>query len=180
MPNLVNEILLADLRREFQAMGSCVVVEFGKLLPQQDIEIRNELRAVGVQYRVVRSRLAKKAFAEMQLDLAEAMKGRCGVAIAEKEGAIQAAKILRDWIKKTKDAPLEIKGGVVEGTAFVGAAAATIADLPDRNTVNTMIVSAISGPARSLATLLSAVGGGLARCIQARIDKAGEAGAPES
>jgi large subunit ribosomal protein L10 len=181
MPNLVNEILLADLQREFQSMGSCVVVEFGKLLPQQDIEIRGQLRSAGVRYRVVRSRLAKKAFAGMSLDLGAAMTGRCGVAIAQKEGAIQAAKILRDWIKKTKDAPLQIKGGVVEGTAYVGAAAASIADLPDRDTVHTQIATAISGPARSLATLVSAVAGGLARCIQARVDKAGgEAAAAQS
>jgi len=181
MPNLVNEILLADLQREFQTMGSCVVVEFGKLQPKQDIEIRSELRNAGVRYRVVRSRLAKKAFAGLDLDLGEAMKGRCGVALAPEEGAIKAARILRDWIKKTKDAPLSIKGGVVEGTAFVGAAAQSIAELPDRNTVNTQIVTAISGPARSLATLVSAVAGGLARCIQARVDKAGgDAGASQS
>lgn len=176
MPNLVNEILLADLKREFQSMGSCVVVEFGKLLPKQDIEIRGKLREAGVRYRVVRSRLAQKVFADMRLDLGKAMTGRCGVAIAQKEGAIQAAKILRDWIKKTKDAPLEIKGGVVEGAAYSGAAAAAIADLPDRTTVNTMIVSAMSGPARSLASLVSAVAGGLARCIQARVDDQAKAG----
>ncbi len=170
MPNLVNRILLADLQREFQSMGSCVVVEFGKLKPQQDIEIRGKLRAAGIRYRVVRSGLARRALADMKLDLGSALTGRCGIAIAQKEGAIQAAKILREWIKKTKDAPLTIKGGVVEGAAYQGAAAATIADLPDRNTVNTQIVSAISGPARSLATLVSAVAGGLARCIQAKVD----------
>lgn len=176
MPNLVNEILLSDLQREFKSMGSCVVVEFGKLQPQQDIEIRGKLREVGVRYRVVRSRLALKAFAGLNLDLSGALTGRCGVAIAQKEGAIQAAKILRDWIKKTKDAPLTIRGGVVEGTAYSGAAASSIADLPDRHTVNTQIVSAISGPARSIASILNAVAGGLARCIQARVDKGG----PES
>ena len=181
MPNLVNEIILADLRREFQKMGSCVVVEFGKLLPKQDIEIRGKLREAGVRYRVVRGRLAQKAFEGMNLDLAKALTGRCGVAIAEKEGAIKAAKILREWIKKTKDAPIEIKGGVVEGAAYSGAMAAAIADLPDRHTVNTQIVTAISGPARSLATLVSAVAGGLARCIQARVDNQSKAeGAPAS
>jgi large subunit ribosomal protein L10 len=190
MPNLVNEILLADLQREFESMGSCVVVEFGKLQPKQDIEIRDKLRSAGVRYRVVRSRLARRAFAGMNLNLDEALTGRCGIAIAEKEGAIAAAKILREWIKKTKDAPLTIKGGVVEGSAYAGAAADAIADLPDRNTVNTQIVTAISGPARSLAILVSAVAGGLARCIQARVDKGGgspsdgaagaEAGAPAS
>lgn len=177
MPNIVNQILLADLRREFQAMGSCVVVEFGKLQPKQDSEIRGKLREAGVRYRVVRSRLAQRAFSELKLDLGGALKGRCGVAIAEKEGAIQAAKLLRDWIKKTKDAPLTIKGGVVEGAAYSGALAESIADLPDRNTVNTQIVSAISGPARSLASLVSAVAGGLARCIQAKVDAQGGAAA---
>lgn len=186
MPNLVNEILLADLQREFQKMGSCVVVEFGKLLPKHDLEIRGKLRAAGIRYRVVRSRLARRALAELKLDLGEAFTGRCGIAFAPKEGAIQAAKILREWIKKTKDAPLAIKGGVVEGAAYSGVAADAIADLPDRNTVNTMIVSAISGPARSLATLVTAVAGGLARCIQAKVDAqsgaapAGGAGTPAS
>jgi large subunit ribosomal protein L10 len=177
MPNLVNEILLEELQNEFKSMGSCVVVEFGKLLPKQDIEIRGQLRAAGVRYRVVRGRLAKKAFAGLKLDLGGALTGRCGVAIAQKEGAIQAAKILRDWIKKTKNAPLAIKGGVVEGAAYSGAAAEMIAELPDRNTVNTMIVTAISAPARSLATVVNAVAGGLARCIQAKVDKAADSGA---
>ncbi|MBL8725344.1 MAG: 50S ribosomal protein L10 [Planctomycetes bacterium] len=181
MPNQVNEILLADLRREFTAMGSCVVVEFGKLKPQQDLEIRGQMRDAGVRYRVVRGRLAVKAFAGLGIDMDAAFSGRCAVAIAKKEGAIQAAKILRDWIKKTKDAPISIKGGVVEGTAYTGALAATIADLPDRNTVNSMLVGALSGPARSLASLVSAVAGGMARCIQARVDQAGGAAgaAPE-
>ena len=171
MPNLVNQILLEELQTEFESMGSCVIVEFGALQPEQDLTLRSKMRDAGVRYRVVRGRLAKRAFSGIGLDMSEALTGRCGVAVAEKEGAITAAKILRDWIKKEKDTPIEIKGGVVEGTAFVGEAAKTIADLPDRDTVNTQIVSAISGPARSLASVLNAVGGGMARCIQAKIDK---------
>lgn len=173
MPNLVNTILLDDLSREFREMGSCVVVEFGKVLPKHDLEIRTKLRDAGVSYRVVRGRLAARAFAGMDLDLQSVFKGRCAVAIAKKEGAIQAARILRDWIKATKDAPIAIKGGVVEGQAYSGKDAAMIAELPDRVTVNTQIVSAISGPARSLASVVSALAGGMARCIQAKLDKAG-------
>lgn len=175
MPNLVNEILLAELERDFQQMGSCLVVSFDKLQPQQDIEIRGKLRATGVRYRVVRNRLAQKALSGMNLDLKVALTGKCGVAIAQKEGAIAAAKALREYIKKQKVSPIAIVGGVVEGAAYVGPAAVGIADLPDRNTVNTQIVSAISGPSRSLATIVNAVAGGLARCIQARVDKGGAA-----
>ncbi|MFT4841622.1 MAG: large subunit ribosomal protein L10 [Planctomycetota bacterium] len=171
MPNLVNQILFSELQADFQKMGSCVVVDVGAVNTGQDIEIRTQLREVGVQYRVVRSRLAKRAFDEMGLDMGDALKGRCGIAVAEEEGAIGAAKVLRDWIKKQKVSPIAIKGGVIEGTAFVGAAAAQIAELPDRNTINTMMVCAISGPARGLAGVVNAVAGGLARCIQAKVDK---------
>lgn len=175
MPNLVNTILMTQLEREFQQMGSCVVVALNKLKPAQDKEIRNKLRETGCKYRVVRNRLAVKAFQGLRLDMEGSFRGMCGVAIAQKEGAIQVAKVLRDYIKKQKESPITILGGVVEGTAFVGAAAQTIADLPDRNTVNTQIVSALSGPARSLASVVSALAGGMARCIQARVDKGGGA-----
>lgn len=178
MPNVVNKILLDDLQREFRSMGSCVVVEFGKLKPQQDIDLRGKLRAAGIRYRVVRSRLAARAFSELKLDLSTALTGRCGIAIAKKEGAIQAARILREWIKKTKDAPIAVRGGVVEGAAYVGVAADGIADLPDRFTVNTQVVTVMSGPARSLASLVSAVAGGLARCIQAKVDASGADSSP--
>lgn len=171
MPNLVNQILLADLKQEFESMGSCVVLDVGPVNPTQDIEMRGKLRECGVRYRVVRSRLATRAFADMGLDMATAMKGRCGIVLAEKEGAIAAAKMLADWIKKDKNSPIAIKGGVVEGETYVGDAAQEIANLPDRHTINTKIVSAISGPARSLASVLAAVGGGMARCIQAKVDK---------
>ena len=91
MPNLVNQILFSELQSDFQNMGSCIVVDVGAVNPEQDIEIRTQLRQAGVRYRVVRSRLAKKAFDEIGLDMSEALKGRCGIAVAEEEGAIGAA-----------------------------------------------------------------------------------------
>jgi len=175
MPNIVNKCLLAELERDFRAMGSCVIVEHGPVNPVQDIEIRSQMREAGVCYRVVRRRLAHRALAAMDLDIGVALKGRCAFAIAAKEGAIQAARKLREWIKKTKNAPISIKGGIVEGQAYVGESAGLLADLPDRHTVNTQIASAVSGPARSLASVLNAVAGGMARCIQARLDKQGGA-----
>lgn len=174
MPNLVNEIMLDDLQKDFRSMGSCLVVSFDKLQPEQDLEVRSRMREVGVRYRVVRNRLAQKALAALDLDLKPAFRGKCAVAIAPKEEAIAAAKSLADYLRRQKAPPLQIVGGVIEGTAYTGEAAAAIADLPDRHTVQTMLASAISGPARSLACAVSAVAGGLARCIQARIDKAGE------
>lgn len=176
MPNLVNEILFADLKREFSAMGSCVVVGFDKLQPKDDVEIRRTLRAAGIRYRVVKNRLASRAFAEMQLDLDPALQGKCGIAMAPKEGAIKAARLLREVLKKHKESPARVLGGVIEGEAITGPQAAVIADMPDRDTVNAQLAGIVSAPARGLATVVNGVASGLARCIQARIDKAGATG----
>lgn len=172
MPNLVNEILLNDLKREFQGMGSCVVLSFDKLQPKDDLELRKAFRSAGIRYRVVKNRLAARAFAEMKLDLDAALQGKCGIAIASKEGAIKAARVLREVLKKHKESPVKVMGGVIEGEAITGAQAASIADMPDRDSVNTMLVRALSGPARSLATVVNGLGSGMARCLKARIDKA--------
>ena len=180
MPNIVNQFLMSQLESDLEGMGSCVVVKFDQLTVALTNDIRNKLREAGVDYRVVKNRLAIKAFANRGLDLAPALKGKCGLILAEEEGAIAAAKIVRDFGAaarkelKTKAAPLLVTGGVIEGEAITGDSAANIADMPDKNTVRAQLLSAIQGPARGLAGCVQGVAGGLARCLQAKIDKGGE------
>lgn len=171
MPNLVNKIMLDELKADFDGMGSCVVLSFDQLDVAQDQEIRTALRESGLRYRVIKNRLAIKAFKDRDLDMREAFAGKCGVIVAPEETAIGAAKLVRETFKKKRPAPLVVTGGVIEGQAIVGPAAATIADMPDRQTVRGMMASALVGPARGLAMAVSGVAGGLARVIQARIDK---------
>ena len=144
-------------------------------------------RTVAVKLVAADARDARLRFAREAELLAELTHPGFARYVAHGQRGEHALYLAMEWIagptlrQRTKDAPLTIKGGVVEGAAYSGAAAESIADLPDRNTVNTQIVSAISGPARSLASLVSAVAGGLARCIQAKVDaQSGGAGAPAS
>lgn len=176
MPNIVNEMLYTELEQDFRQMGSCIVLQFDKLTVAQDESLRKELRAAGVQYKVVKNRLAVRALqAVASVDLTDALTGKCGMVVAPEEKAIGAAKLVREAMRvHKKDPPVRVVGGVIEGEAIVGAQAEFIADMPDRTTVNTQIATAISGPARSLATVINAVAAGLARCIQAKLDKQSE------
>ena len=177
MPNLVNEILLDDLKQRFQSMGSCVVVSFDHLTVAQASDIRTQFRDAGVQYVVVKNRLALQALSAMGLDMKEAFDGKCGIAFAEEEGAISAAKIVRDFVKPyRKRPPLRVTGGLIEGEAITGDAAKGISEMADKQTVRAQFASAISGPARALATCIANAGAaGLARALQAKIDKEGGA-----
>lgn len=172
MPNLVNKIMLEELKSDFDGMGSCVVLSFDQLDVAQDQEIRTKLRESGLRYRVIKNRLAIKAFAEKDLDMREAFAGKCGVIVAPEEKAIGAAKLVQETLARRRPAPLVVTGGVIEGQVIVGPAAATIADMPDRQTVRGMLCGAVAGPARGLAMAVSGVAAGLTRAIQARVDKA--------
>jgi large subunit ribosomal protein L10 len=172
VPNLVNEILLDDLKQSFRDMGSCLVVSFDRLTVEQAHDIRGKFRDAGMRLQVVKNRLAVKAFADLSYDLSAAFKGKCGVVVAPEEGAIAAAKLVREATEKLKEPPLTVRGAIIEGEVIVGHAAATIADMPDKNTVRAQLCGAILGVGRGLAVAMQAAGpAGLARATQARVDK---------
>ena len=149
MPNIVNEILYEELAQSFRDSGSCLVLSFDKLTVAQDGDLRSKLREAGVSYRVVKNRLANRVLKDvMDLDLNESLIGKCGVVFAPEEKAISAAKVVREAMRPLKkEAPVRVVAGIVEGESITGAAADTIADMPDRNTVNAQLAGVIAGPA---------------------------------
>lgn len=173
MPNLVNELLFDELKRDIESMGSCLLVGFDKLTVADADDLRNQFRDAGMKMRVVKNRLALRVFKDIGIELKAGFAGKTGIVVAPEERAIAAAKIVREVIrKKKKDAPLTITGAVIEGRAYVGPIADSIADMPDKDTVRAMLAGAIAGVARGLATCIQSAGpAGLARVIQARCDK---------
>lgn len=177
MANLINDFLVSELKSEVKKAGSCLLVSFEKMSVSQAEAIRREFRKAGFKYRVVKNRLAKVAFASHKLDLGKTLKGKCGVVFAPQERAIEAAKLMREHYKKlkVKEPPLSVIGAVIEGEVIGRARSATIADMPDRHTVQTQLVSVLAAPMRSLAVALNGVASGVGRCVQAKVDKAGSA-----
>ena len=175
MPNLVNTMLLDELQREFKKMGSCLVVSFDKLTVAEAESLRKKFRGAGLRYRVVKNRLAIKAFSAMNLDMTQAFQGKCGVVIASEERAIAAARLIREAMAKIKQPPLVVTGAVIEHQPITGNAARGIADMPDRQTVRAQLAAVIQAPMRSLAVAVQALAGGVARVVQAKVDKEGGA-----
>jgi len=177
MPNVVNNILMSELEQDLDSMGSCIVLSFDQLTVALTQDIRNQLREAGVKYTVVKNRLAVRAFAARGLEMSEAFSGKCGLVIAEEEKAISAAKLVQEFGQKArkqlkiKQPPLFVTGGVIEGEAITGEAATRIHDMPDKNTVRSMMLSAIQGPSRGLAACIQGTSSGLARVLQAHSEK---------
>jgi len=178
MPSMVNELLHSELEAEFKEAGSCLILSFDKLTVGDVSDLRGKFREAGVSYKVVKNRLAVKAAKQaIDIDISDAFDGKCGIVFAPEERAISAAKIVREFALKARKAlkikkpPLIVTGGVIEGEAITGAAAAGIADMPDKDTIRSMLLSCIQGPSRSIAACLNGLPAGLARVTQAHIEK---------
>ncbi len=166
MPNLFNRLAFKELEAGVENMDSCVFVRFDKLKMSQDFELRNQLREKGLRFQVIRNRLMVLAMRDEGFESFPKLTGKIGVVFAKEEGAITAAKVIRDFAKANKSCSLEFIAGVLEGEVLQGEEAKAFADLPDKDTLRSMLLSAIQGPGRGLATVLQALPVGLARCIQ--------------
>lgn len=74
---------------------------------------------------------------------------------------------------------IEVRGGYIDGEILDRAGVEALAGSPDKPTLRAMILGAVLGSGRGLAVAIQGVGGGIARCLQARIDESGEAGTEE-
>ncbi len=134
-------------------------------------ELRTTLRGHGARLRVIHNRTTLHALDENRKGLGEYFVGQTAIAVAESEETdfIGVAKALVGAAKKKQ---LECRGGYFDGELFDKEGFEALAKSPNKQTLRGMLCCAILGPGRGLATLMNAVGGGMARCMQQRIDEA--------
>jgi large subunit ribosomal protein L10 len=174
MPNIVNNLGLAELKSAFGKAEGMLFFSMAGLTMEENEAIRGAMFDSGANVRLVRNRLAKLALADQGHDVdAAVFRGNVAIAWGNAEAAIGAAKVVNDS-KLRKDGKLGVRGGVLEGNLLGAADAAALADVPDRLTLQAMLLGTISGPARSLAAVLDANQSGLARVLQSHVDQAGE------
>ena len=167
--------MMADAVRADLALSESVLV-LG-LLPlnaEDTASLRNNLREKGARFRVIHNRTTRHALDEARQGLVEYFVGPTAIAVTESDETdiIGVAKIFVDAARKKQ---IECRGGFVDGELFDRAGFEALAQSPDKPTLRAMLCCAILGPGRGLATIMNAVGGGMARCVQQRIDEAGGA-----
>jgi len=173
MPSVLNEMLLRELTDTYKTADSLVVISMSGLSMPENEGLRNELaNGAGVQLRMVPNRLARRALAEVGLEFDESVfKGsNIGVMIGDAETAIGAAKIVKQH-GTTKAGKVAFRAGALEGNVLGPDDAKAMADVPDKDTLRAKILGCIVGPQQGLVGVLAANPGGLARVLQAKVDK---------
>lgn len=170
MPSLMKQWMAEDVRQRVEKARDFLVVGLKPLSSEKTYQLRVKLRAAGGRIRVVHNRTSRQAMSGGQKDLSPFFRGQTAIATAEGD-VIQIARAL---VVASRENSLELRGGWVDGEALDAAGVLALASSPDKQTLRGMILGGVMGPARGIAAALQAVGGGIARCLQARIDKSGE------
>ena len=88
------------IKSKISAAKSIVIIDYMGLTVAEDTAFRKDLRTAGVDYKVLKNRLVKRAFNELGMtQFDEALNGPSAVAFSDTD-AVAPAKIIVDSIKK--------------------------------------------------------------------------------
>src|SRR5699024_8680319 len=131
------------------AANSLVVVDYLGLSVAEVTELRKQLREAGVEFKVIKNTIMRRALDSQELEYhEEVFQGPTAVAFGM-EDAVAPAKILSDFAKKAE--ALELKGGIIEGQQLSKQEIQPIAKLPNREGLLSILLSVLQAPVRNVA-----------------------------
>ena len=134
---------------------SVVLVDYRGLTVEQDTELRKNLRAAGVSYKVYKNTMMNFAFKGTDFEgLAPYLEGPSAMAYSSTD-ATAPARVLAEFAKKANK--LEIKAGVVEGKVYDAAGMAQIAEIPSREVLLGRLLGSMQSPIANLARVLNQI-----------------------
>ncbi|WP_163539036.1 50S ribosomal protein L10 [Gracilibacillus sp. YIM 98692] len=147
--------LVSDIADKLRDSQSTVLVDYRGLDVAEVTELRSQLREAGVDFKVYKNTMTRRAVEEAELtDLNEVLVGPTAIAFS-KDDIVAPAKILNNFAKE-HDA-LEIKGGVVEGSVASLEQIKELANLPNYEGMVSMLLSVLQAPVRNFAYATKAV-----------------------
>jgi len=163
---------IAELTEKFGRARLAILTECAGMPVNQMTELRRQLRGAKAEYCVIKNTLAVRASTGTILaDAKDHFKGPTGLVIGY-DDPVLPAKILRDFIQAEKRSEkIKVTVGVLEGRLVQAADLNAIAQLPKKEVLIAMLLSAMQGPIRGVVYALSGVLRKFVRVIAAIQDK---------
>ncbi len=167
---------VAELVETLKTATTGVLVDYRGLSVEEDTKLRNDLRAAGVKYFVVKNTLLRLAANQVGLeDLDSILHGPTALAISD--DAVAPAKVIADFAKENDK--MEIKSGFMDGKVMTLDEIKTLAKTPSKETLIAKLMGSLNSPISGLARLLSTIVDGGVEISDLIAKKAGEAAPAE-
>jgi large subunit ribosomal protein L10 len=143
-----------EIKQRFSRMTSAVFVDFSGMKVEAVTKLRDIFRQKGIEYRVVKNTLVKKALGDEVPNLGVVLKGMTGIAWSYEEPSA-AARVLKEFRRENE--ALKIKAGLLEGQVLDARAVEDqLAALPSKDEARAMLLATLMAPAQQLVMLLNA------------------------
>ena len=163
------EDLVASLVTKLQTAKSVVFTDYRGLTVEELDDVRNKLRAEGVEFKVVKNTLFKIASKEAGIELSADATHNHPVAVAfGMEDEVAPAKITFDYSKKNDK--LTIVGGVLEGKEISDIMVKSLAALPTREQLYGQLVGVLAAPMSGMVNVLAGNIRGLVNVLNAVVE----------
>ena len=159
---MASEIILKQKEEEVKKLAEkmkdaslVLLVDYRGINVADVTGLRAELRKSNSEYRVIKNNITKRALAEVGIEgLDELLAGPTAV-IMNNEDYLETAKAIYNYSKDNDF--YKIKGGVIEGKVMTAEEIITLAKLPSRETLLSMLAGALLGNISKLAVALNEV-----------------------
>lgn len=149
------QAVVQEIADKFKSAASVVVVDYRGLTVSQVTELRKQLREAGVEFKVYKNTLVRRATVETGYEeLNEVLTGPNAIAFSS-EDVVAPARIINNFAKENEQ--LEIKAGLIEGAYASVEEVKALAELPSREGLLSMLLSVLQAPMRNLALVTKAL-----------------------
>ena len=166
MPSKSNVEMLEKVSGSLESSKGVFVIDYRGLSVKETQELRRALREAGAEMKVYKNNIVKIALENAGLpNIDDMLAGTCAYVFYEKD-PVAAAKVIKGESEKLKK--MSFVGAIADGKALSADEARAYADLPSHDELIaqllyvmasplTGIAQVCAGPARGLATALSAI-----------------------
>lgn len=148
--------IVADLAECLKNAQAGVLFDYRGLTVEQDTALRNELRAAGVDYHVVKNTLTRLAANEVGLnELDEVLHGPTALATSAQD-ALAPARVLAKFVKDNADV-VSIKSGFMDGKVISVDEVNVYASIPSKEVLISKMLGSLQAPISKLARTLDAI-----------------------
>jgi len=149
------QAVINEIKEKLDKASSVVVIDYIGITVDQADAMRNKLREAGVDYKVYKNTLMKRAIAGTDNEkLAEVLDGPSAFAFGI-DDATAPARVLDGVIKDFKK--MEFKAGIVEGVFYDAAGIRSIASIPSRDVLIAKFLGSVQSPLGKLVRTFKAI-----------------------
>ena len=144
------KVVVSEISEKLKNCQSMVVVHFNGITVEEVTELRNQFRAAGVEYCVLKNTLVRRA-------LDHTLSGPSAYAFGMND-PVSPAKVIYDFINKNKDdGRLSVKAGLMDGQVLDAKQVKALSELPSKEVLLSRLVGSLQAPVAKLVYFLEAL-----------------------